>query len=50
MHVDNRYWAQIILASRNLSRIIWVHVEERSGGLAKDDLLAKLYVPCGPWY
>jgi len=42
MSVDSRYWAQLILACRNLSRIVWIHIDERNGGLAKDDLLAKL--------
>ena len=30
------------LTTRNLSRIIWIHVREREGDLGKEDLLAKL--------
>jgi len=32
------------LASRNLARIIWIHVKEREGDRAKEDLIAKLYL------
>jgi ion channel-forming bestrophin family protein len=31
------------LTARNLARVIWVHVPEREGELAKEDLLAKMY-------
>lgn len=40
-----KYWSQLTLCSRNLARLIWVHVEERhniSEELGKQDLLAKL--------
>ncbi|THY96344.1 membrane protein [Aureobasidium pullulans] len=40
-----KYWSQLMLTSRNLARLIWVHVEERhsvSEELGKQDLLAKL--------
>jgi len=40
-----KYWAQLLLASRNLARIIWVHTQERhaeSAELGKKDLLGKL--------
>ena len=40
-----KYWANLLLASRNLARIIWVHMAERhseSPELGKQDLLAKL--------
>lgn len=40
-----RYWAQLTLTSRNLARLIWIHVQERhseSSDLGKSDLLAKL--------
>ncbi|RPA99079.1 UPF0187-domain-containing protein [Choiromyces venosus 120613-1] len=37
-----KFWAQMTLHSRNLSRIIWIHTSEREGEQGKDDLLAKL--------
>ena len=39
-----RYWAQLILESRNLSRLIWIHTPERHNDpdAGKTDLLAKL--------
>jgi putative membrane protein len=40
-----KYWAQLLLTSRSLSRIIWIHTHERheqSAELGKSDLLAKL--------
>lgn len=40
-----KYWSQLTLTSRNLARLIWVHVHERhaeSEELGKEDLLAKL--------
>jgi ion channel-forming bestrophin family protein len=40
-----KYWANLILSSRNLARIIWIHCDERhseSPELGKQDLLAKL--------
>ncbi|KAL7269134.1 hypothetical protein RUND412_008217, partial [Rhizina undulata] len=37
-----KFWAQMILHARNLSRIMWVHVKEREGEEGKDDLLCKL--------
>lgn len=40
-----RYWAQLLLVSRNLARMIWVHTQERheeSDEQGKLDLLAKL--------
>lgn len=40
-----RYWSQLLLNSRNMARLIWVHVKERhaeDAELGKKDLLAKL--------
>lgn len=40
-----RYWAQLLLNGRTLSRLIWVHAKERhseSEALGKQDLLAKI--------
>lgn len=40
-----KYWSQLMLTSRNMARLIWVHVDERheeSEELGKSDLLAKL--------
>ena len=40
-----KYWSQLLLNSRNMARMIWVHVKERHGeesDLGKQDLLAKL--------
>ena len=40
-----KYWAQLLLTSRTLARIIWIHTRERheqSPELGKSDLLAKL--------
>ncbi|KAK5111581.1 hypothetical protein LTR62_004877 [Meristemomyces frigidus] len=41
-----KYWAQLLYASRQIARVIWVHVAERHTGdnpeLGKQDLLAKL--------
>ncbi|EMD00405.1 hypothetical protein BAUCODRAFT_163391 [Baudoinia panamericana UAMH 10762] len=40
-----KYWAQLLLASRNIARLVWVHVIERhaeSAELGKEDLLGKL--------
>ena len=37
-----RYWAQMTLVTRNLSRLVWIHIKERNGDLGKEDLLAKL--------
>lgn len=37
-----KYWAQLTLASENLARLIWVHVDEREGELGKKDLLNKI--------
>lgn len=37
------YWAQLIQISRNLARIIWVHIDEREGETGKVDILRKLY-------
>lgn len=40
-----KYWAQLALASQNLARLIWVHVDERhasSAELGKQDLLGKI--------
>ncbi|KXS98670.1 hypothetical protein AC578_10061 [Pseudocercospora eumusae] len=45
-YTDGRkYWAQLLLNARSLSRLIWVHALERheeSAELGKHDLLAKL--------
>ena len=40
-----RYWSMLILTSRNLARMIWVHAQERHGEsaeLGRSDVLAKL--------
>jgi len=42
-----KYWSQLLLMSRNMARLIWVHIPERHGNeedpeLGKKDLLAKL--------
>jgi putative membrane protein len=39
-----KYWAQLTLASQNLARLIWIHVDERHSdpALGKQDLLAKI--------
>ncbi|KAF2124459.1 UPF0187-domain-containing protein [Dothidotthia symphoricarpi CBS 119687] len=40
-----KYWAQLTLASQNLSRLIWIHVDERHAKdavLGKQDLLEKI--------
>lgn len=40
-----KYWAQLMLTSRNMARLIWVHAKERSDEseeLGRYDLLAKL--------
>ena len=37
-----RFWAQMILHSRNLARIIWIHADEREGQVGKEDVLKKL--------
>jgi ion channel-forming bestrophin family protein len=40
-----KYWAQLLFTSRNLARLIWVHVQERhaeSAELGKEDVLSKL--------
>ncbi|KAK5157364.1 hypothetical protein LTS14_004129 [Recurvomyces mirabilis] len=41
-----KYWAQLLFASRNIARVIWVHVAERHTGdtpeVGKQDLLAKV--------
>lgn len=36
-----KYWAQLILVSRNLSSLIWVHIKERPES-EKEDLLGKV--------
>ena len=41
----NRYWGQMVLTTRNLARVIWIHAAERDGELGKEDLIAKLYNP-----
>jgi hypothetical protein len=37
-----RYWTQLVFASQNFARLVWVHAEEREGEVGKQDLLAKL--------
>ncbi|KAG2420402.1 hypothetical protein HFD88_005203 [Aspergillus terreus] len=37
-----KYWAQLVQTSRNLARLIWVHINEREGDHGKVDLLRKL--------
>ncbi|KIX95986.1 uncharacterized protein Z520_08241 [Fonsecaea multimorphosa CBS 102226] len=40
-----KYWAQLVVTSRNLARIIWIHTKERHGqdqAQGKADLLGKL--------
>lgn len=39
-----RAWTQVILQSRNMARMIWLHAREREGPLGKEDLLSKMYV------
>ena len=42
---DRRYWSQLLLTSRNLARLIWVHTQERhaeSPEQGKADVLSKL--------
>ncbi|KAK5167712.1 uncharacterized protein LTR77_007411 [Saxophila tyrrhenica] len=45
-YMDGRkYWAQLLFTSRNLARLIWIHVQERHGEseeLGKADVLGKL--------
>lgn len=36
-----KYWAQIVLSSQNLARVIWIHGKERPDTREKD-VLAKL--------
>lgn len=33
----------MVLATRNLARLVWIHVKEREGELGTEDLLGKLY-------
>ncbi|KAJ5679372.1 hypothetical protein N7462_007616 [Penicillium macrosclerotiorum] len=41
--VDGRkYWAALVQTSRNMARIIWVHIGEREGEDGKVDMLRKL--------
>jgi len=35
-------WATLSVQARNLARFFWVHIDERSGDLGKEDLLSKL--------
>jgi hypothetical protein len=45
-----KYWAGLIQTSRNLARIIWVHIDEREGEEnSKVDLLRKLYIQGPIW-
>lgn len=37
-----KYWAQMILTTRNLARLVWVHAKEREGENGKEDLIGKL--------
>jgi len=37
-----KFWASMLLHSRNIARVIWIHVEEREGEQGKEDLLGKL--------
>lgn len=40
-----KYWSQLLLTSRNLARIIWIHTQERheeDAALGKKDVLEKL--------
>ncbi|KAH7092413.1 Bestrophin, RFP-TM, chloride channel-domain-containing protein [Paraphoma chrysanthemicola] len=39
-----KYWAQLTLASQNLARLIWIHVDERhtDPAVGKQDLIAKI--------
>lgn len=43
MWLMGRYWAQMVLTTRNLARVVWVHAAERDGELGKEDLIGKLY-------
>jgi len=33
----------MVLTTRNLARIVWIHAAERDGDLGKEDLIGKLY-------
>ena len=33
----------MVLTTRNLARLVWIHGKEREGDLGKEDLLGKLY-------
>jgi len=35
----------MVLTTRNLARIVWIHAAERDGDLGKEDLIGKLYHP-----
>lgn len=37
-----RFWASMLLHSRNLARVVWIHVEEREGEQGKEDMISKL--------
>jgi putative membrane protein len=39
-----KYWSQLMLASQNMARVVWLHGIERPGEQGKDDLLAKMCV------
>jgi putative membrane protein len=39
-----KYWSQLMLASQNLARVVWIHASERPGDQGKEDLLAKMFV------
>jgi predicted membrane chloride channel (bestrophin family) len=38
-----KYWSQLMLASQNLARVVWIHGIERPGEQGKKDLLNKMY-------
>jgi ion channel-forming bestrophin family protein len=37
-----KYWAQLMTASHNLARLIYIHSNEREGEQGKKDLLNKM--------
>jgi predicted membrane chloride channel (bestrophin family) len=44
-YANHRYWAQLVMTTRNIARVVWIHAKERNGDLGKQDLLGKLYLP-----
>jgi putative membrane protein len=38
-----KYWTQLVAASQNITRVIWIHTKTRDNEFVKEDLLGKLY-------